>query len=183
MKKKMLIILLVSLVLISACTRYVVIKDDKEIKLPDNCKLVNNEVICEEKGIIVPDNCYIINNEVKCTPENQEIPEQNGVLYGEVVISDCNPTSMRAFCNYFDKPEDYTLRKILVSERGKDKAPVELSLDENGYFIANLKPGTYDVDINYYSNKEKMDKSLDVPKTIVITEDKVVKFNIYIYHG
>jgi len=182
MKKTILIILLVSLVLISACTRYVVIKDDKEIKLPDNCKLVNNEVICEDEGLIIPNNCYIVNNEVKCTPENQEIPEQNGVLYGKVTISDCDPAAMRPFCNYFNTPEDYALRKILISKNGEDKAPVELNLDENGYFITNLKPGIYNVDINYYSNKEKMDKSLDVPKTIVITEDKVVKFNIYIYH-
>lgn len=182
MKKTILIILLASLVLISACTRYVYVKNNEELKLPENCKLVDNEVICEEKELIIPENCYIVNNEVKCNIENQEIPKQNGALYGKVTISDCNPASMRLSCNYFDGPEDYLLRKILVSERGKDKAPVELSLDENGYFIANLKPGTYDVDINYYSNKEKSDKSLDNPKTIVITEDQVTRLNIYIYH-
>ena len=73
MKKTMLIILLVSLVLISACTRTIVIKDDKEIKLPSNCKLVNNEVICEEKGLLIPENCYIENNEVKCTVQTPEV--------------------------------------------------------------------------------------------------------------
>ena len=157
----MLIIFLVSIVLVSGCIK--TIEVPQNIKLPENCKLANNEVIC--------------------TSTQQEIPLQNGVLYGKVTISDCDPRAMKAFCQYFNQPEDYTLRKIKVSYSYGDilYPPEEIGLDENGYYITSLKPGTYLIDINYYSNKSTPDRSLDVATTIIIEEDKITKFNIYIY--
>ena len=137
------------MVLVSGCIKKVEVPQN--IKLPENCKLANNEVIC--------------------TSTQQEIPLQNGVLYGKVTISDCDPRAMKAFCQYFNQPEDYTLREIIIQNK-------HINLDENGNYVTNLKPGTYTVDINYY----KTDKSLDVPKTITIEEGKITKFNIYIYH-
>ncbi len=182
----MIFLLLISAILISGCLNQI---DNREIKLPKNCQLVNYEVTCNQENLVIPDYCKIIDNEVKCAIENivpQDITPQNGVIYGKVTITDCDPRSMKAFCQNFDKPEDYSLRKILISRADLPSTqiaiPIQVNLDENGYYITNLQPGKYLIDINYYTYKDKEDKSLDIPKTITIEKEKITKLNINIYH-
>lgn len=103
--------------------------------------------------------------------------QPNGWLEGKVSIGPITPVQSATPAPA--PPEVYAARTILVYDRWHSKLHYALSLDDNGNYRVELKPGIYVIDINYAG----MDRSSDVPKSIEIDAGRTVELNISIDTG
>jgi len=97
--------------------------------------------------------------------------QADGVLQGKVDIGPITPVPT--------SPEVYAARKVLVYDQGRSKLLYTISLGDNGNYLIELAPGKYAVDINHAG----IDRSTDVPKTVVIEPGITVTLNISIDTG
>jgi hypothetical protein len=72
----------------------------------------------------------------------------------------------------------YAARTIVVSVPGGDVIAETVPDPQNGYSVA-LKPGTYRVDIRHTG----IDRSPDLPETVIIRADETVRLDISIDTG
>jgi hypothetical protein len=109
-----------------------------------------------------------------CVSETQE----PGTLEGYVTIGPIWPVERPGEQKPIP-PEVYEARKVMVYDKSGKRLVEEVSLTSQGYYIVQLKPGTYRVDINRIG----IDSSSDVPKQIVIETGQTVVLNIDIDTG
>ena len=103
--------------------------------------------------------------------------QATGVLEGKVSIGPITP--VESTTPVPTPPAVYAARTILVFDQWHSKLHYALSLDDNGNYRVELKPGIYVIDINYAG----MDRSSDVPKSIEIDAGRTVELNISIDTG
>ncbi len=101
-----------------------------------------------------------------------------GVLEGTVTIGPPCPVEP---CQV--APEQlaaaYAARKVIVYNSDGSLVIRKLSLDQAGKYITKLTPGQYIVDINHIG----IDRSADVPKTVMIESGKTATVDISIDTG
>jgi hypothetical protein len=73
----------------------------------------------------------------------------------------------------------YAAREMIVYNADRSLVIRELSLDQTGKYMTALTPGQYIVDINHVG----IDKSPDVPKTVMIESGKTTTVDISIDTG
>lgn len=103
---------------------------------------------------------------------------ETGLLHGIVTIGPILPVEKQGEIPTVPC-EVYEARKILVYDKNKDNLIKQLDIDCDGRYRAELKPGTYTIDINHIG----IDTSSDVPKQIKITVDTTTRLDINIDTG
>lgn len=101
-----------------------------------------------------------------------------GILQGNVTISPVMPVE-RLGEKITIPPEVYEARKIMVYDKNRDKLIAQVDIDAIGYYQVELKPGSYNVDINRIG----IDRSSNVPKEIEIISGKTIVLDIDIDTG
>ena len=104
--------------------------------------------------------------------------QSTGFLEGTVTIGPLCPVEP---CNLTTQQltDAYAARKVIVYNSERTSAIKELSLDQTGWFHAELVEGTYLVDIN----NTGIDRSTEVPTTIRIKVGETITLNISIDTG
>ncbi|MFP3976154.1 MAG: hypothetical protein ACLFVK_08035 [Dehalococcoidia bacterium] len=92
-------------------------------------------------------------------PENTDAA--SGVFEGKARIG---PTSLGEEIDQPYPEEVYQPRKVMVYDADHAQLITQVDLDENGYYRVELPPGTYTIDINYFS----ADTSYTVPRKLKI---------------
>jgi len=101
-----------------------------------------------------------------------------GILQGKVSIGPICPVE-RPGVTCEPPPEAYAARKVVVyGEDGTTLVKV-VAIDATGQYRTSLPPGTYVVDIN----RAGIDRSGDVPKTVMIRAGETVTLDIDIDTG
>ena len=76
-------------------------------------------------------------------------------------------------------PAAYQLRKILVYDSGRTKVLFVVDIDSQGLYLIDLVPATYLIDLR----GSGIDRSPDLPKTIVIRANTVTHLDVSIDTG
>jgi len=76
-------------------------------------------------------------------------------------------------------PEAYKARKILIFRDDGKTLVKTVTIGGNGHYHIELNPGSYIIDINHVG----IDRSADVPASIVIRSGKTVTLNVMIDTG
>jgi hypothetical protein len=101
----------------------------------------------------------------------------DGTLTGKVDIGPITP--VQGVTPVPTPPSVYAARKVLIYDSSHTRLLDTVSLDDNGHYSVDLAPGTYVVDINHIG----VDRSSDVPKTVLIQPDVAITLNISIDTG
>jgi heat shock protein HslJ len=121
------------------------------------------------------------NNKLKITAGEQVLiyyEENSGILQGIVTIGPITPVE-RPGEKPPIPPEVYEARKIIVYDKSGNKLIQQVDIDNEGRYVAHLKPGTYTVDINRIG----MDYSDDVPQQVEIQLGITTRLDIDIDTG
>jgi hypothetical protein len=76
-------------------------------------------------------------------------------------------------------PSAYAARKILVYDSAKTKLIATVDIDEHGFYLIDLPPAKYVVDLKHTG----IDRSGEVPATVMIQTNVVTKLDINIDTG
>jgi len=102
----------------------------------------------------------------------------SGILQGLVAIGPISPVE-RPGEKPPIPPEVYEVRKIMVYDKSGKTLIQQVDIDSEGRYVANLRPGTYTVDINRIG----MDSSDDVPEQVEIQSEITIRLDINIDTG
>ena len=110
-----------------------------------------------------------------CSPS----PQVFGTLEGHVTIGPLVPVLQEGELEPTPAPEVYAAREIVVFEENGKTEFIRLEIDVEGNYRAELPVGIYVVDINRIG----IDSAADLPKQIVITEQRETRLDIDIDTG
>ncbi|MDD1652063.1 MAG: carboxypeptidase-like regulatory domain-containing protein [Methanomicrobiales archaeon] len=99
-------------------------------------------------------------------------------LQGQVTIGPLCPVE-RPDRPCLPTPETYVARKVVVFRPDGATVVTTVPLNQTGYYRVNLDPGTYVVDINHAG----IDRSPDVPRTVILDRGETVTLDIAIDTG
>jgi len=123
----------------------------------------------------------IENSKLKITSGDQVLiyyEENSGILQGIVTIGPITPVE-RPGEKPPIPPEVYEARKIMVYDRSGRTLIQQIDINNEGRYVAHLKPGTYTIDINRIG----MDSSDDVPQQVAIQLGITTRLDIDIDTG
>ncbi|MDO8473195.1 MAG: T9SS type A sorting domain-containing protein [Dehalococcoidia bacterium] len=108
----------------------------------------------------------------------------NGTIQGGVTIGPVFPGPVSIGDNRAVPPEVFAARKVVIYDSsGKNLVQTvdirQADQGANGYYVVQLKPGTYVVDLK----KNGIDHAQQVPKTVTVTAGQVVTVDIDIDTG
>ena len=102
----------------------------------------------------------------------------HGRLSGVVTIGpNCPVESQTNPCP--TPPSAYALRKVLVFDESHARLIATVDIDEHGFYLIDLVPGKYVVDLK----GSGIDRSGDVPVTVTVVNNLVTKVDIRIDTG
>ena len=125
---------------------------------------------------------FIIENEkLKITSGDQVLIYYNtnsGIFQGRVSIGPITPVERPGEITQIP-PEVYESRKIMVYDKSGKELIQQVDIDNEGRYVAHLKPGTYTIDINRIG----MDSSDNVPQQVEIQLGIATRLDIAIDTG
>jgi hypothetical protein len=101
-----------------------------------------------------------------------------GILEGNISIGPICPVE-HPDLTCVTPPEAYEARKILIFRDDGKTLVKTVTIGGNGHYHIELNPGSYIIDINHVG----IDRSADVPASIVIRSGKTVTLNVMIDTG
>jgi len=106
-------------------------------------------------------------------------PSETGTLEGHVNIGPLVPVVREGEAEPTPAPEVYAGREIVIfAEDGQTEA-TRAKIDPNGNYHVTLPVGTYVVDINHLG----IDRGLNLPQTVQITSQQVIRLDVEIDTG
>lgn len=132
-------------------------------------------------ALLSAENFEIANGRLKIYSGEQILiyAERNtGILHGIVKIGPITPVEKPGEKPSIP-PEVYAARKIIAYDESGQNLIMQVDIDNEGRYVANLKAGTYTIDINHIG----MDSSDDVPTQVVVRPGITTRLDIDIDTG